>query len=133
MGKDIVERTKGGRVKRRTYVPHPNPVMEALESASNRDDCERYTCSIIRRELLTPDQDAWLKAHGKEIADLLNGRYACGLEREIHEKFYKEWNTKLGLNSEGRKMFPEEPIGEAMLDSINKMAKDLGIDGFTFG
>lgn len=128
MGKEIIERTKGGRVKRRTYVPHPNPVMEALESTDDED----HRCEIIRGYLATPEQGEWLKSHDLTIADLLNGRYAVALEREVHTKFYKEWNDKLGLDSEGRKWFTEEPMGEAMLDSIEKTFKDLGMDGFKF-
>jgi hypothetical protein len=129
MGKTIIERTKGGRVKSRKYVPHPNPVMEALESA----DDEGQDVAIINEYLLTPEQDKWLRRNRLNVSDLMNGRYDVGLDNEIHEKFFKAWNAKLGPDSNGKPYFIEEPMGMAMLDSINKMAKDLGMDGFTFG
>lgn len=127
MGKTIIERTKGGRVKSK-YVPHPNPVMEALEIADDEDQVNAVICE----HLLTPEQDKWLNDHDLYVTDLLNGRYDVGLDREIHEKFFKAWNAKLGTDSKGKPYFMEEPMGEAMLDSINKMAKDLGVEGFTF-
>ena len=128
MGKEIIERTKGGRVKRRTYVPHPNPVMEALESADDEDQ----TDAIICKHLLTPEQDKWLTGHELSVADLLNGRYDVGLDKEIHEKFFKAWNAVLGMGSNGKPYFIEEPMGEAMMDSIGKTLKDLGMEGFEF-
>ena len=128
MGKEIIERTKGGRVRRRVYVPHPNPVMVALESADDEDQA----CEIILTDLVTIEQGEWLKSHDLSIYDLLNGQYDVGLDKEIHGKFFKEWNAKLGMGSEGRPYFIEEPMGEAMLDSIGKTLKDLGMEGFEF-
>lgn len=46
--------------------------------------------------------------------------------------FFDEWNAKLPLDSNGRKFFSEEPMGEAMLGQIDQTMKDLGMDGFTF-
>lgn len=128
MGKDIVERTKGGRVKSRKYVPHPNPVMEALECSDDEDQ----TCEIIRASIVTPEQGEWLKSHDLSVSDLLNGRYDVGLDNEIHAKFFKAWNAKLGKGSNGEFYFMGEPMGEAMLDSIGKTLKDLGMEGFEF-
>ncbi len=91
MGKDIVERTKGGRVKSRKYVPHPNPVMEALECSDDEDQ----TCEIIRADLVTPEQGEWLKSHDLSVSDLLNGRYDVGLDNEIRAKLFGAWNAKL--------------------------------------
>ena len=43
-------------------------------------DNEDQLVQLIRWSLLTPEQDKWLKDHGKSIEVLLNGRDAINIE-----------------------------------------------------
>jgi hypothetical protein len=85
------------------------------------DGCQReeQLVSLIKVSLLTVEQQQYLNQHKLSIEDLLNGRYPIAIETEIHQKFYKPWNDVLAANGLERD-FSEEPIGQAMLDSVQK-------------
>lgn len=98
------------------------------------DDDEYYTVERIKAHLLTQPQKAWLQAKDLSVADLLNGRYLVDDEVEVMETFYRPWNDILEANGLSRS-FSEEPIGQAMTDSIMDVFRsiDPNITGFTFG
>lgn len=86
---------------------------------------EEQQVALIKISLLTLEQKQWLVQNNLSIEDLLNGRYAIDKEAYIHQTFYKPWNDRLEQNGLKRS-FSEEPIGQAMLDSIqNTLQKPI--------
>lgn len=80
---------------------------------------ESQQVALIKVSLLLPAQNQWLIEHKLTIEDLLNGRYPVYLEAVIHGFFYKPWNDVLEKNGLQRS-FSEDPIGQAMIDHIEK-------------
>jgi hypothetical protein len=72
--------------------------------------------------------DEWLRRKGLTIAELLNGRYRVDDEAEVHRVFYTPWNNILEANGLDR-TFSEEPIGEALLESVKQTIQSLGATG----
>jgi len=80
---------------------------------------EPQQVALIKVSLLTPGQNQWLIEMKLTIEDLLNGRYPVWAEAAVHGLFFKPWNDTLQANGLERS-FSEDPIGQVMLDNIQK-------------
>lgn len=96
-----------------SYIPYWKDIQEIGCQS------EQQQVALIKVSLLTVEQQQYLNEHKLSIEDLLNGRYLVADEVAIHHKFYKPWNDELQRNGLERS-FSEQPLGQAMLDSIQK-------------
>lgn len=66
---------------------------------------EERLVADIHAQLLGQMQYRWLSEHELGIADLLNGRYDCGLAEEVEFWFFADWNSKIGRPCFGHELF----------------------------
>lgn len=66
---------------------------------------EERLVADIHRKLLNQMQSRWLVKKELTIADLLNGRYDCGLAEEVEFWFFADWNSKIGRPCFGHELF----------------------------
>ena len=60
------------------------------------DEPDEWEEEIIKRNLRTPQQKAWLDQHDLTITNILEGRTPLSLSSQIISLFFQDWNAKLG-------------------------------------
>ena len=60
------------------------------------DEPDEWEEEIIKRNLRTPQQKAWLDQHDLTITNILEGRTPIHLSSQLVPLFFQDWNAKLG-------------------------------------